>query len=58
MARSVTGVDQRSSRALGKYFWDAWDGVTVKACCNWSRVRIVIGGCAFCVWDLVRRAMG
>ena len=58
MARSVTGAEQRDSRALGKYFGGAWEGVTVRDCCSWARVRRAIGGCAFCVWDLVRRAIG
>ena len=58
MARDVTGVEQRASRALGKYCWDAWEGVTMRTCCNWACVRISIGGCEFCVWELVRRVMG
>ena len=57
MARAVTGVDQRASRALGKYFWDAWEGVTVRSCCNWARVRRAICGCEFFVWDLVLHAI-
>ena len=58
MARSVIGVDQRASRYLGGYCWDAWEGVTLRDCCNCALVYIAMGGCVFCVWDLVRRAIG
>ena len=58
MSRAIIGVEHRDSRAFGKYCWYAWEGVTLRACFNWSLVRRVIGGCVFCVWDLVRRAMG
>ena len=47
MARSVTVLDQRASRALGKYLWEAWGGVNLRACCNWDLVRRAIGGCVF-----------
>ena len=58
MDRSVTGVDQRDSRGLGKYCWADWEGVTLRACFNWSLVRRAIGRCVFCVCGLVRHAMG
>ena len=58
MDGAVTGVDQRASKALGKYCWDTWEGVNVRDCCNWDHMCRAIIGCAFCVWDLVRRAMG
>ena len=57
MASYVTVVDQRASRALVKYCWDAWEGVTPRDCCNWALGRRAIGACVFCVWYLVRRAM-
>ena len=52
--RSVTGLDQSVSRNLGKYCWEDWERVTLRACYNWDLVRRGIGGCIFCVWDLVR----
>ena len=58
MSRSVTGVDQRDSRDLGKYSWVDWEGVTLRACCNWALVCRSIGGFLFCVCDLLRHAMG
>ena len=56
MARDVTGVDHSSSRALVKYCWVAWHGMTRGGFFN-CMARLT-GGCAFFVWDLVRRAMG
>ena len=58
MDRAVAGLDQRASRDLGKYRWDAWEDLTVRDCCNWALVSRSIGGCAFFVWDMVRHAMG
>ena len=52
MDRDVTGA----SRALGKYCWEDWDGVTMRSCFNC--MAGLTGGCEFRVWELVRRAMG
>ena len=57
MKRAVTGVVHRASRSLGKYRWEAWEGVTVRSCCSWALVRWATGGSAVRVWDLVRHAM-
>ena len=55
MDRYVTGLYQRASRALVKYRWGAWYDMTRRACVNYMDRST--GGCAFCVWDLVRNTM-
>ena len=56
MATAVTGVDQRASRALVKYLWEAWDGVTRRV--RFNCMARFDGGCVLRVWYLVRLAMG